>query len=1082
MSTVVLRKIILVALASVICATAASGQASTVKVSESTIQIPTYLLGSEDPNPSFQLLNERGIYPYTMLDDLTDHRVPKAYRSIVLENEYLRATILPELGGRLYSLYDKVSGREVFYRNRSVKYGLVALRGAWISGGIEFNFPNGHTTDTVSPVSSRYEMNSDGSATVIVGDVDQVSEMYWQVALTLRPAATRLDQQVQLFNPTPVEKLYWYWNNAAVPATKDARFIYPMRVVNPGSLSDLRTYPVWHGVDYSRYESFHEPSELFGVDVHRNFFGVYYHDTNYGVVHFADFHEVTGKKFWTWGVAGDGTIWTDLLTDADGPYNEIQAGRFETQLTQDYLPAQTVESWTESWYPVRQLNDGFVEATKQLAINVSIEAAAGTKGAVSVSVSPTEHINNASVQISLDGKIEKSFSQVSFKPADTRTFVIQVDDIKMARNRASVDILGESGRVLLHWNAAEPVDGNSDLLPQKPADVPSPTGNRDQSAEDLYLRGVREDKLGNHADALRQFYEALKLDPNYIPVLRELAMREYPGGDLRIAQSYIEKAMLLNKSDAQTDYDAGIIWRAAGETSRARDALWSSVRLGEPSAAALLQLGEMALRSNEPDRAEELLLRASSYNPKDALAQSDLSMALRMNKKVIEAGRVAAGAVNSMPLYPPALAERWRVAAMQDPESVMSRTAHREWSHAVGDRIEGYLEAGSWYWSLKDFDSSEFIFRAALRELAAKDLSPMIYYYLASSARHQGREEDALDYAAKARAVRLEKIFINRSADAEVLQEALLANPNDAHAQYLLGGCMFQHQRYEEAESLWMQAKSAGLEYSVLYRNLGVNAWKVKRDLVEARSFYEKAVQLDPQDYRLYVDLDEIDAQLVATEARAKLFKDAPAGVLDHDSARIRFIGLLVNKGQYDRALSLLKEHRFKPWEQGVDVHELFAAANMGKGRLELSAGRFADAEAVIARALEYPTNLGAGKPDRPNDAAAQYWLGEARNEEGDSEGAKREWKALIEEQGGSDLSRYYGALALERLGQKSEALSKLTELAKGPEHGRCGGHNYYVAGLAERHLGNGSQAAEYLRKALEVSPSLWQAEGGFDK
>jgi tetratricopeptide (TPR) repeat protein len=1082
MSNLMLRKSINVVFVILVCAARINAQGGAVKVTESTIQIPTYLLGSEDPNPPFQLLNERGVYPYTMLDDLTDHREPLTYRSIVLENEYLRATILPELGGRLYSLYDKVSGREVFYRNRSVKYGLVALRGAWISGGIEFNFPSGHTTDTVSAVSSRYQMNTDGSATVFVGDVDQASEMYWQVALTLRPGVARLDQQVQLFNPTPVEKLYWYWNNAAVPATKDARFIYPMRLANPGSFSELRTFPDWHGVDYSRYESFREPSELFGVDVHRNFFGVYYDNANYGVVHFADFREVTGKKFWTWGVGGDGAIWTDLLTDADGPYNEIQAGRFETQLTQDFLPPQAVESWTESWYPVRQLVDGFVEATKQLAINVSFEATTGAKGAIRVSVSPTEQINNASVQVSLDGKIVKSFSQVNFKPADTRKFVIPVADANSARNKAVVDILGDSGRVLLHWSAAEPVDGNSDSLQQRLTDIQKTTGNMDQTAEDLYLHGALQDKQGNHADALQLFKEALKRDPKYIPALRELAMREYLDGDFNAAKDYIEKAILLNKSDAQTEYDAGIIWRAAGETARARDALWASVRLGEPSVPALMQLGEIALCSGELDRAEDLLRRALSYNPHDGLVRSDLSIALRRNKELAEAAKVAAGAVESMPLYPPALAERWRVAAMQDADSAVARSAHREWSHAVGDRLQGYLEAGAWYWSLNDFDSSEFILRAALRELSDKELSPIIYYYLASSARHRGREEESLDYATKARAARIEKIFINRNTDAEVLQEALLAGPNDAHAQYLLGGYMFQHRRYEEADRLWMQAKASGLEYSVLDRNLGVSAWKVRKNLDEARSFYERAVQLDPQDYRLYVDLDEIDAQLGATEARARLFEGAPSGVLDHDAARIRYIGFLVNRGQYDRALSLLKDHSFKPWEQGVDVQELFAGANIQKGRLELSSRHFAQAEEAFTHALEYPTNLGVGKPDRPNDAAAQYWLGEARNDEGDSEGAKRKWEMLVDEEGRGDLSRYYGALALERLGRKSEAVSKLTELAEGPAHGRRGGHNYYVAGLAESHLGNGSQAAEYLHKALEVSPSLWQAEGDVDK
>jgi len=91
----------------------------------------------------------------------------------------------------------------VFYRNNVVKYGLVALRGAWVSGGIEFNFPNGHTVVTVSPVAFTTFQSPDGSATVVVGDVDQVTEMHWEVALTLHPGQARLEQQVTLFNETP---------------------------------------------------------------------------------------------------------------------------------------------------------------------------------------------------------------------------------------------------------------------------------------------------------------------------------------------------------------------------------------------------------------------------------------------------------------------------------------------------------------------------------------------------------------------------------------------------------------------------------------------------------------------------------------------------------------------------------------------------------------------------------------------------------------------------------------------------------------------------------------------------------------
>src|SRR5713226_4393924 len=287
--------------------------AASVRVGEGKLELPTYVLGEEDPNPPFPLLTGHSIYPYTIEDDLTDRVETKSYRAIFLENEYLKATVLPDMGGRLYSLYDKLDKREVFYRNRVVKYGLVAVRGAWISGGVEFNFPDGHTAVTVSPVASTTRENPDGSATAIVGDIDRVTGMHWEVALTLRPGAARLEQQVTLFNPTPFSNLYWYWANAAVPATDDMQFVYPMREANPHSRTEIWTYPVSKGVDYSWSKNVRQPTSLFGRQVHRNFFGAYYHQSDYGVVHVADYREVPGKKIWTWGVAGDGLIWTGLL-------------------------------------------------------------------------------------------------------------------------------------------------------------------------------------------------------------------------------------------------------------------------------------------------------------------------------------------------------------------------------------------------------------------------------------------------------------------------------------------------------------------------------------------------------------------------------------------------------------------------------------------------------------------------------------------------------------------------------------------------------------------------------------------------
>ena len=160
------------------------------RVWEAQLVLPTYELGPPDPNPAFadwQGRSRRPAYPYPILDNLTDRRVDKTYRAVCIENEYLRVTVLPELGGHLYAIFDKTANRDVLYTNHVVKYGLVAIRGAWVSGGIEWNFPDGHTVTTVSPVDYSMQTGPDGSAAVTVGDTERIQRMQWAVTVRLYP-------------------------------------------------------------------------------------------------------------------------------------------------------------------------------------------------------------------------------------------------------------------------------------------------------------------------------------------------------------------------------------------------------------------------------------------------------------------------------------------------------------------------------------------------------------------------------------------------------------------------------------------------------------------------------------------------------------------------------------------------------------------------------------------------------------------------------------------------------------------------------------------------------------------------------
>ena len=138
------------------------------------------------------------------------------WRAVYLENEYLKCSVLPDIGGHLYTCIDKISGQSMFYANSSIKKAAVGYRGAWAAFGIEFNFPVSHNWVSMSPVDFAFRKNDDGSASVIVGNIDRVYGMEWQVELVLQPGSTVLEERVTLSNRSDVRHRFYWWNNAGV--------------------------------------------------------------------------------------------------------------------------------------------------------------------------------------------------------------------------------------------------------------------------------------------------------------------------------------------------------------------------------------------------------------------------------------------------------------------------------------------------------------------------------------------------------------------------------------------------------------------------------------------------------------------------------------------------------------------------------------------------------------------------------------------------------------------------------------------------------------------------------------------------
>lgn len=261
-----------------------------VKAWKEKVVIPTYEVGKPEKNPIF--LEKRVyqgssgvVYPYPVIESMSNEKVDKEYNAIFIENEYIKVMILPELGGRVQMAYDKIRERHFIYYNHVIKPALVGLAGPWISGGIEFNWPQHHRPSTYMPVDTTIEENADGSVTVWVNEMERMFHQKGMAGFTLRPGHAFLEIKGVLYNRTEVPQTFLWWANPAVavndyyqsvfPPDINAVFDHGKRAVSSFPIATGTYYKMDYsaGVDISNYKNIKVPTSYMAVNSRFNFEG-----------------------------------------------------------------------------------------------------------------------------------------------------------------------------------------------------------------------------------------------------------------------------------------------------------------------------------------------------------------------------------------------------------------------------------------------------------------------------------------------------------------------------------------------------------------------------------------------------------------------------------------------------------------------------------------------------------------------------------------------------------------------------------------------------------------------------------------
>ena len=981
------------------------------------VTIPTYEIGAYDKNPMF--LEKRvyqgssgRVYPHAVCEKVSDEKTDREYTAVFLENDYILVMILPEIGGRIQRLYDKTTGYDAVYYNEVIKPALVGLVGPWISGGIEFNWPQHHRPSTFDPVDHWVTENDDGSVTVWVGETEKMFHQKTSTAFTVYPDKAFLEIRGQFYNPTDRPQTFLWWANPAVSVNDHTRSIFPPDVtaVMDHGKRDVSTFHfatgTYYKVDYSpgtdisRYKNVPVPTSYMAAHSDFDFVGNYDDAVRAGLLHVADHHISPGKKQWTWGNGDFGRAWDRNLTDENGPYIELMTGVYtDNQPDFTFLKPYEKKSFTQYFMPYRQVG-GVKNASKELLMNLEC-----AENAVRVLLYAPVELGNVTLELLKDGAaVCKEELTLHTSDVFEKEIPLTYEDPCSLTLRAVKD-----EKVLLSYT---PLPASEEPVPSPAEALPEP--EKVATNEQLFLAATHLEQYRHATRSPGPYYlEGLRRDPTDIRLNNGYGKYLYKKGLFEKALPCFRQAVKSatwknpNPYDCEPYYYLGLTLKALGQKEEAYDAFYKAAWDGNQQRNAFYQLALLAAEKEAYEQAlffAEQSLQNGLHNLKARLLKTTL---LRLTGRTEEAISFAKETRRIDPLDHGSLYELYRLteeeALLQECRALLRNDAHNYIELALSYRAAGMKAE-----------------EAKVLHLAPKDSGPLLLYYLYDCT---GNDSEL----AAAEAADSLYCFPNRLEDIEVLQKA--ATAGGQYAKYYLGCLYYDRERHADAAVLWEECASR-ISLPTVYRNLSLYYYNKAGQPDKAGEAMEKAFAMDQTDARIFFELDQF-YKITNRPASERLDKMEahPELLAQRDDLYTEYITLLNMAGRYREAYERTMNHKFHPWEGGEGKIPAQYRSALKKMALACMDEDRKKAVSLLTQALAYPENLGEGKLIGSKDNDLYYLLGTlAENEE---EAKEYYTKATM---GDGTLGSamyyndqppqmtYYAALAYKKLGEEEKA------------------------------------------------------------
>ncbi|MFW5985817.1 MAG: DUF5107 domain-containing protein [Halanaerobiales bacterium] len=914
------------------------------------IKIPTYKLLKDNLNPIFD--REKGAYPYTLQDYKSNQKEEVIYKAVILENEYIKLTVLPELGGRLFAAEDKRFKREIFYKNSVIKPRMIARRGAWFSGGVEYNFTISHSPTTMDRVNYQLKNNKDGSAAVVFGAQERITYMNWEVELILRPGQARLEQEVKIYNPTPYQNRYYFWTNAAIEYTSNMKLIYPFDWSTTLKDTDYIKWPFVRGRDYTDPANIPSSYETFGKILTDNFFSVYDFQKDSGVVHCANRKMVKGAKFFLWGNDGRAEAWNRALNDDNTEYLEIQSGPFESQRVFKFLQPYSSLSWTEHWYLVSGM-EGFKYAVPELALNFK-SSSRGLK----VVIAPVEHLEGCRLYLNFAGRTFEK--EVNLDPEELETIEFELGkpwqgqlfefDI-YCQNRHLVNI-GKRNEFSIEY-------------PDEDVYEDVRTKIDEEFKAKLYNFGRHLYSLARYNKAREVFHRNLEQNPGCILTRHKLGSIYLKQRHFDRARKYFEEILQYDNRDYRARFKLAITEKEAGNIDKARRLLLDIAADADCYQASVVELAKIDLIKGYYREAVQLLENLNLDNSNYVLFL--LSIAYRKDGLPARAIKILQQAENWDQYV---LAERFQLSGAEEDAETLIKYCESD-SRCLLPVLTSYLEFNCFCEAQK------------LQELfPEKDLKlDFISAVINGNNPEQALKDNSLDH-----------IFINNRYMVKILEE-YRNDDNSGRIDYLLGNYYYNSGAREKALGLFQSAYESGLRYTVLLRNLGYIYFKNKPRPEQAEQYLEEDLEKNGSlNEQSLVLLNDIYSKLGKKKEREGLLPYLEKA--ENRSLVLRpLIEILMDSGQEDKAIDLLHGEEFENWEFEESSGGLYKDVMIDRALKEMKRDNYQQALDIIKRVDKYPENLNYGDSAFEPLARIHYYRGLIYDKVGKPGAALQEFK-----------------------------------------------------------------------------------------